>query len=113
MALPLVFKMVKSKAAGSTGGSSASNEPLKKKIRIEEDKNDKDRRVLNHHQFDAFKLKVNEAWNTCCDVCQLDKPAWEGNILMCSRWYIRGCSFNDWVNTPNHVAKEQVSAEKG
>ena len=49
MALPPVFKMVKSTAAGAIGCSSTSNDPPKKKNKNEMNKNGKDRRVQNNH----------------------------------------------------------------
>ena len=110
MQLPPVFQMENSTAL-QVGGSPTSDGPPRKKAKaINSDRDDK--RDHNPQQIGAFKMKNGESWKNFCGVCQVDRPVWDGEILMCTRWNIKGYCFKDCINAASHVGKEKVSAEK-
>ena len=90
-------------------GQATLNGPPRKKKRGEDAE---DTRILNNHQFEAFKMKPKEDWRMFCGEIMKSRPAWDNSTLMCHRWWIKGYCFPDCAHSGSHVEKETVSAEK-
>ena len=83
MQLPKVF-MINPSTDQKVGGPHTLDGPPTKKTRRNEERGE-DKRITNHHQFDAFKMKPKEDWRTFCGDVQNERPVWDGEIRMCHR----------------------------
>ena len=110
MDLPPVF-MINPSANQRAGGPSTSDDPPTKKAKRNGERGE-DKQVPNNHQFGAFKMNPKDDWKIFCGEVQKERPVWDGEILMCHRWHIKGYCFNDCFHKISHVEKEKVPGDK-
>ena len=54
-----------------------------------------------------FAMTDKEKWKDFSGACMNSKPMWDGRIVMCSRWNIRGFCFDNCKNMSSHVEDEE------
>ena len=87
----------------------ASEQTGEKRKRGDADEN----HVVNNDQVAEFKMKPEEDWrNNFRNVCMHDRPSWDQNGKMCTRWHIRGDCFKDCKNKASHVGKDKIPNDK-
>ena len=70
-------------------------------------------KVTNDDQEPAFKMKSEESWqDNFRNKLHGDKPFWDQNKKMCTRWHIRGDCFNDCQSRASHVGKDKIPRDK-
>ena len=76
-------------------------------------KRDKTNKVTNDDQEREFKMKSKENWlDNFRGQLHGDKPFWDQNKKMCTRWHIRGDCFKDCQSKASHVGKDKIPGDK-
>ncbi len=69
--------------------------------------------IKNAAPITEFLMKDDDVWK--CNLagkCTRDRPKWDNNTFMCTRWYICGECFRDCKNKASHVGACAVPSTK-
>ena len=87
----------------------------KKKVKDDEDKNSKDRKVVNHHAPASFRLLEGENYKSTFASKHVEaRPMWDATSFckMCPRWHTLGYCFADCKHKASHVPGDEIPADK-
>ena len=108
--LPPIFTLAKNKKVEE------EEPPKKKKKRNENDKpgdDKKDRMMINTNPPTEFKLLEGKNYKKVfAHNCVKDRPKWNEDSTMCTRWWTYGTCYKDYRNAASHVATSELPADR-